>query len=122
MLIVGFIPTLSHGVFSNIRIKSRKSEELTVITLKVRGVLKPVMWFGILITAVVWFYVLYKDPSKIVGIVNSLLLIILVILSWHLGNKIVKAEFGKLPIFSMTIFVVSQVDIRLSCNSRNLRK
>lgn len=93
-------------VLYSMLIKSRKSEELTAITLKVSGVLKPVMWFGILITAVVWFYVLYKDPSNIVGIVNSLLLIILVILSWHLGNKIAKAEFGKLPLFSMTIFVV----------------
>jgi hypothetical protein len=93
-------------VLYSMLIKSRKSEELTAITLKVSGVLKPVMWFGILITAVVWFYVLYKDPSNIVGIVNSLLLIILVILSWHLGNKIANAEFGKLPLFSMTIFVV----------------
>jgi len=93
-------------VLYSMLIKSRKSEELTSITLKVSRVLKPVMWFGILITAVVWFYVLYKDPSNIVGIVNSLLLIILVILSWHLGNKIAKAEFGKLPLFSMTIFVV----------------
>ena len=31
------------------------------------------MWIGILITAVVWFYVMYKDPFNIVGIVNSLL-------------------------------------------------
>jgi len=93
-------------VLYSMLIKSRKSEELTAITLKVSGVLKPVMWFGILITAVVWFYVLYKDPSNIVGIVNSLLIIILVILSWHLGNKIAKVEFGKLPLFSMTIFVV----------------
>lgn len=87
-------------------IKSRKSEELTAITLKVSGVLKPVMWFGILITAVVWFYVMYKYPLNIVGIVNSLILIILVVLSWYLGNKIAKAEFSKLPIISMTIFVV----------------
>jgi hypothetical protein len=64
------------------------------------------MWFGILITAVVWFYVMYKYPLKIVGIVNSLILLILVVLSWYLGNKIAKAEFSKLPIISITIFVV----------------
>jgi len=87
-------------------IKSRKSEELTELTIKVSGVLKPVMWIGILVTAVVWFYVMYKDPLNIVGIVNSLLLIILVVMSWYLGSKIAKAEFGKLPLKSMTIFVV----------------
>ena len=87
-------------------IKSRKSEELTELTIKVNGVLKPVMWIGILVTAVVWFYVMYKDPLNIVGIVNSLLLIILVVMSWYLGSKIAKAEFGKLPLKSMTIFVV----------------
>ncbi len=87
-------------------IKSRKSEELTELTIKVSGVLKPVMWIGILITAVVWFYVMYKNPLNIVGIVNSLLLIILVVMSWYLGSKIAKVEFGKLPLISMTIFVV----------------
>ncbi len=87
-------------------IKSRKSEELTELTLKVSGVLKPVIWLGILITAIVWFYVMYKDPLNIVGIVNSILLVILVVMNWYLGNKISNIKFGKLPLKSMTFFIV----------------
>lgn len=87
-------------------IKSRKSEEITQLTVKVNGVLKPVMWLGILITAVIWFYVMYKDPFNIVGITNSLLFIILVVFSWYFGKKIAKIELNKLPLFSMTVFVV----------------
>jgi hypothetical protein len=87
-------------------IKSRKSEELTALTIKVSGVLKPVTWIGILITAVVWLYVMYKDPLNIVGIVNSILLVVLVVLSWYTGSKISKSEFGKIPLKSMTLAVV----------------
>jgi hypothetical protein len=87
-------------------IKSRKSEQLTELTIQVSGILKPVMWLGILITAIVWFYVMFKNPFNIVGIVNSLLFVILVVLSWHIGKKIAKLEFGKLPILSMTIYII----------------
>ena len=87
-------------------IKSRKSEELTEVTLKISGVLKTVMWIGILISALVWSYVMYKNPLNIVGIVNSLLLVVIVVISWYMGSKISKIEFGKLPIMSMTILVV----------------
>ncbi len=87
-------------------LKARKSEEITQLTVKVNGILKPVIWLGILITGIVWFYVMYKDPLNLVGIVNSLLFIILVVLSWYTGKKIVNIKLNKLPIFSMTILVV----------------
>ncbi len=87
-------------------IKSRKSEELTELTLKVSGVLKPIIWFGILITAIVWFYVMYNDPLNIVGIVNSIILVILVVMNWYLGNKISNITFEKLPLKNMTFFIV----------------
>lgn len=87
-------------------IKSRKSEELTALTIQVNSVLKPVLWIGIIITAAVWFYVMYKDPLNIVGIVNSILLIVLVVLSWFIGSKISKSEFGKIPLKSMTLTVI----------------
>ncbi|MBM4240310.1 MAG: hypothetical protein FJ150_01300 [Euryarchaeota archaeon] len=87
-------------------IKSRKSEEMTQITIKVSGALKPVIWLGIIITTVVWAYVMYKDPLNILGLVNSLILAILIILNWYLGSKMVKMEFGKLPIKSMVVFVI----------------
>ena len=87
-------------------LKSRSSKEFTELTAKISVVTKPMTWLGIIITAIVWFYVMFKDPSNIVGIVNSILLVILIVLSWYFGNKLNKLEYGKLPLISMTILIV----------------
>ena len=87
-------------------LKSRKSEEITNLTVKVSTVIKPVMWLGIVITVFIWLYVMYKDPLNIVGILNTLLLIILIILSWYIRSKVSRMEFGKLPLKTMTLLVV----------------
>jgi hypothetical protein len=93
-------------VLFSMLLKSRKSEEMTQLTLKVSGVLRPVIWLGIIITALVWVYVMYKDPLNIVGIVNTLILVILIVLNWYLGSKLAKSEFGKLPLKSMALFII----------------
>jgi hypothetical protein len=49
---------------------------------------------------------MYNDPLNIVGIVNSILLVILVVMNWYLGNKISNITFGNLPLKSLTIFIV----------------
>lgn len=87
-------------------LKSRKSEELTNLTATISTHLRPVMWAGLIITTLVWFYVMYKDPLNIVGIINTLLLIILLILSWNIGNKLIKLEYGKTPIIRSIIWVI----------------
>lgn len=87
-------------------IKARKSNEITQLTIKVHAMLKPVIWVGILVTAIVWFYVMYKNPSNIEGIVNSLIFIIILLLSWYTGKKMANIKLSKLPIFSMTLLVV----------------
>jgi hypothetical protein len=87
-------------------IKARKSEEMTQLTIKVHSLLKPVIWIGILITAALWFYVMYKDPSNIVGIVNSLIFVVILLLSWYTGKKLASIQLNKLPIFSMSLLVV----------------
>jgi hypothetical protein len=87
-------------------LKSRKSQEMAQLTHKVSEVLKPVIWLGILITTIVWVYVMYKDPFNIVGIVNTILLVVLIILNWYLDSKLAKSEFGKLPIKSMVIYII----------------
>lgn len=87
-------------------IKARKSEEITQLTIKVYSLLKPIMWIGILITAVVWFYVMYKNPFNIVGIVNSLIFVVILLLSWYNGRKFATIQLNKLPLFSMTLLVV----------------
>jgi hypothetical protein len=93
-------------VLFSMLIMSRKSEEITQLTIKVNKAIKPLLWIGIIITAVVWIYVMSKDLLNIVGLVNSLVLVIAIILSWYAGSKISKMEFGKIPIISTTILVL----------------
>jgi hypothetical protein len=87
-------------------ILSRKSEEITQLTVKVSGAVKPVIWLGIIITTLVWLYVMYKDPLNIVGIVNTVLLIVLIILNWNIVSKLAKTEFSKLPLIRTTIYII----------------
>ena len=88
---------------------ARKSKELAETIVKFGSAVKwfrPMMWLGIAITAIVWIYVMSKDPLNIVGLVNSLVLVIAIVLSWYVGSKISKMEFGKIPIISTTVLVL----------------
>lgn len=87
-------------------LKSRKSEEMTKITLKVHGVIKPVLWFGTIIATVVWALVMFKNPLNILGLVNSLILIIMLIITFLVDSRIKKASFGKLPLLSSIFLVI----------------
>ena len=88
------------------QLMSRKSEEMTQLTIKAAGALKPMLWIGVVITVIVWIYILTRDLSNIVGLVNTLVLVIAIILSWYFGSKISKMEYGKIPIISTTITVL----------------
>ncbi|MBZ2166534.1 hypothetical protein K8N75_10850 [Methanobacterium sp. VT] len=88
---------------------ARKSEELAETIVKFGTAVKwfrPMMWLGITITTIVWIYVMSKDPLNIVGLVNSIVLLIAIILSWYVGSKISKMKSGKIPIISTTILVL----------------
>lgn len=87
-------------------LKSRKSPEITELTAKVSFFLKPVMWSGLIITTIVWLYVMYQDPKNIVGILNTMLLIILLILSWNMANKLTKLEYGNVPLIRCIFWVI----------------
>jgi hypothetical protein len=87
-------------------IRSRKSEEISKLTVQVAGALKPVMWLGIAITLIVWLYVMIKNPFNIEGIVNTILLIIAIILSWNISKKLVNLEYGKTPLVIPIICVI----------------
>ena len=88
---------------------ARKSQELAETIVKFGTAVKwfrPMMWLGIAITAIIWIYVMSKDLLNIVGLVNSLVLVIAIILSWYVSSKISKMKFGKIPIISATILVL----------------
>ena len=70
---------------------ARKSKELAETIVKFGSAVKwfrPMMWLGIAITAIVWIYIMSKDLLNIVGLVNSLVLVIAIVLSWYVGSKI----------------------------------
>lgn len=102
-IIIAFGSTL---VLFALLLMSRKSKEITQLTVKLSNAIKPVIWFGIAITTIVWLYVMYKNPLNIDGIVNTFLLVVLIIFNWYVGSKLAKAEFGKLPLISMTVFII----------------
>lgn len=87
-------------------LKARKSEEITKITVSTNEVLKPLIWLGITITTLVWIYVMYQNPLNIMGIVDSILLVVIIILSWYVGSKTSKMVFGKVPWKSTMITVL----------------
>ena len=104
ILALGTIMVLSVMTFM-----ARKSEELAETIVKFGNAIKwfrPMMWFGIVITTIVWIYVMSKDLSNIVGLVNSLVLVIAIILSWYVGSKISKMEYGKIPIIRTIILIL----------------
>lgn len=87
-------------------VKSRKSQEMTEITLKVGGALTPLLWLGTIITTLVWAWVIYNNPRNILGLVNSLILILILIMTWRVGSKTMRASFGNLPLISSTFLVI----------------
>ncbi|MEG3224202.1 MAG: hypothetical protein BME94_01425 [Methanobacteriales archaeon Met13] len=84
-------------------VKSRKSEEMTDLTLKVGATLAPLLRVGTIITTMVWAWVMYNNPLNILGLLNSSILVMILLLTWMVGSKTMKAEFGKLPLISASL-------------------
>ncbi|MBI5459771.1 hypothetical protein [Methanobacterium sp.] len=87
-------------------VKSRKSEEITKITFKVGGVVAPVLWLGTIITTMVWLWVMYKNPMNILGLINSFILIIILLLTWRVSSKTMNTAEDKLPLISTISLVI----------------
>ncbi len=87
-------------------VKSRMSEEMVEITRNTFKVIKPVLWYGTIISAVVWALVMYNDPRNILGLVNSLVLVIIIIMTWLVGSKISKAISGNIPIIYSILLII----------------
>ena len=93
-------------VLFTLMLKSRKSEEMTDITLKVGSSVASIMWLGTIIATIVWVWVMYNNPLNILGLLNSLILVMILILTWLVSSKTMKAKFGKLPFISTSFLVV----------------
>jgi hypothetical protein len=78
---------------------ARKSKELAEIIVKFGDALKwfrPMMWFGIAITGIVWTYVMFTNPFNTMGLVNSLVLVIAIVLSALVVQECLKWNMGKI--------------------------
>lgn len=103
---IGIILALgSIMVLFTLMVKSRKSKELKTLTIRVGAAIVPMIWLGTIIAALVWFGVVYKNPLNILGIVNTLLLVLIMILTWRVGSKTMETDLGSLPMKS-TLFLV----------------
>jgi hypothetical protein len=87
-------------------VKSRKSDEITRITFQVGGIITPLLWMGTIITTLVWAWVMYQNPKNILGLVNSFILIIILLLTWRVNSKIRNTLDEKLPVISSFILVI----------------
>lgn len=88
-------------------VKSRKSDEITSITFRVGGIITSLLWIGTIITTLVWAGVMYQNPKNILGLVNSLILIIILFLTWRINSKTMGTGKEKLPFISTFILVIS---------------
>ncbi|NYB51534.1 MAG: hypothetical protein HVN35_03075 [Methanobacteriaceae archaeon] len=91
--VIGIILALGNLMtLSILMVKSRKSEEMKKITLKVGSALTPVLWLGTIITTLVWAWVVYKNPLNILGLLNSFILIMIIIFTWMVGSRAMKTD------------------------------
>jgi hypothetical protein len=94
-------------VLSTLMIKSRKSEELKTMTTKVGAAIAPLIWAGTIITTLVWAWIVYQNPLNILGLVNTLILILILILTWRVGSKTMNPDLRKLPLISTIFLAIS---------------
>jgi hypothetical protein len=87
-------------------VKSRKSEEIKKITFKVGGIVAPVLWLGTILTLLVWAWVIYKNPLNILGLLNSFILILLLLLTWRVSSKTRSTTEEKLPIIATICLII----------------
>ncbi|MCK9150549.1 hypothetical protein [Methanobacterium alcaliphilum] len=100
---------LAVGVFSvmcTFILKSRKSEETLELTKTYYNHLNPLMWIGIILTAIMWLFTYSKNPLNILGMIETLLLVVVVILHWNLNSKLKKLSPDKIPAKISTILIV----------------
>ncbi|MGC9516439.1 MAG: hypothetical protein ACP5C3_01920 [Methanomicrobiales archaeon] len=83
-------------VILSLLMKSRKSEEWLKISGKVNPYIKNYYWVGIILTTIIWLANYIQNPFNILGNVNTLVLIVLIALSYNLSNKLAKISPGHL--------------------------
>ena len=78
-------------------IRSRKSIATLETTKTVYIAINPIMLIGIAITTVMWIFAYSKDTFNILGIIETILLILILLMHWILNSKLKKLSSEKIP-------------------------
>lgn len=87
-------------------IRSRKSIATLEVTKTVYSAIRPVMLIGVAITALMWILTYYKNTFNILGIIETILLIIILLMHWGLNSKLNKLSSAKIPSKFSTLLLV----------------
>jgi hypothetical protein len=87
-------------------IRSRKSIATLEVAKTVYSAIRPVMLIGVAITAVMWILTYYKNTFNILGIIETILLIIILLMHWGLNSKLNKLSSAKIPSKFSTLLLV----------------
>jgi hypothetical protein len=93
-------------VLYTLMIRSRKSNATLEVTKTVYGAVNPIMLIGVAITAVMWFLTYFKDTFNILGIIETLLLVIILLMHLNLNSKLKKLSSDKIPTKLSTILLL----------------
>lgn len=86
-------------------IRSRKSEALIELTKTVYSAINPLMLIGILITSIMWIFAYSKDTFNILGIIETILLVIILLMHWNLNGKLKNLSASNIPSKLSTILI-----------------
>ena len=78
-------------------IRSRKSEVTLELTKTVYSLLSPLMLIGVLITTIMWIFTYSKDTLNILGIIETILIIIILLMHWNIHKKVKNLSSSKIP-------------------------
>ncbi len=87
-------------------IRSRKSIATLEVAKSVYSTIHPIMLIGVAITAVMWILTYYKNTFNILGIIETTLLIIILLMHWGLNSKLNKLSSQKIPSKFSTLLLV----------------
>lgn len=87
-------------------IQSRKSNSLLEITKTVYHTINPIMLIGVAITTIMWLLTYFKNTLNILGVIETLLLVIILIIHFNLNSKLKKISSDKIPAKLSTILLL----------------
>ncbi len=87
-------------------IMSRKSIATLEISKAVYNTINPIMLIGVGITAIMWIITYFKNTFNILGIIETIILILILLMHLNLNSKLKKVSSEKIPSKLSTLLLV----------------